>query len=81
MKYVESFPVAINQNRTLSLFYAGVTISKSCFDKLQPLPKVVKTNTYRVNGAKVNSLGPIGMTTCTLNFPKNSTNNSLFVKI
>ena len=85
MKYAANFPVTINQNRTISLFDTGTAIVcmfKSCFDELQPQPKLVKTNAYRVNGANWNSLSPIGMTTCTLKFPKNSTNNSLFfVKI
>ena len=72
MKYAANFSITIIQNRTISLFNTGATIScmsKSCFDKLQPHPKLVRTNTYRVNGANENSLGPIGMTTCTLKFP------------
>ena len=81
MIYVANFPVSINQNRTISLYDydTGATIScmsKSCFDKLQPQPKLVKMNTNKVNDADGNSLGPIGMTTCTLKFSKNSTNNS-----
>ena len=45
-------------------------MSKACFDKLQPKPKFLQTNIYKVNSANRNSLGPIGMTTCTFEFPK-----------
>ena len=72
MKDAANFPVTINQNR-IFLFDTGATIScmsKSCFDKLQPQPKLVRKNTYRVNGTDGNSPGPIRMTTCTLKFPK-----------
>ena len=73
MKYVMNFPVTINMNNTISLFDTGATItcmSKACFEKLQPKPKLVQSKTYRGNGANRNSLGPIGMTTCILEFPK-----------
>ena len=83
MKYVANFPVTINHNRTISLFDTGATIScmsKSCFDKLQSLPKLIQTNACRINWANGNSLGLIIMTMCTLKFPKNFTNNSLFAK-
>ena len=62
MKYAANFPVTINWNKTISLFDKGATIScmsKSCFDKLQPQPKLVRRNTYRVNSANRNSLSPI----------------------
>ena len=42
---------------------------KACFEKLQPKLTLVQTHTYKVNGANSNSLGPIRMTTCTLEFP------------
>ena len=74
MKYAAIFPVTINKNNTISLFDTGATIScmpKACFDKLQPKPTLVQIHTYRVNGADGNSLGSIGMTTCTLEFPNN----------
>ena len=45
-------------------------MSKACFNKLKSRPTVVQTNIYKVNGADGNSLGPIGMTACTLEFPK-----------
>ena len=45
-------------------------MSKACFNKLQPKPGLVQTRIYKVNGADRNSLGPNGMTTCTLEFPK-----------
>ena len=73
MRHAVNFPVIINLNKTISLFETGATIlnmSKSHFDKLKPQPKLVRTNTYRVNGANGNSLGPIETTTCTLKFPK-----------
>ena len=73
MKYTTNFHVTINKNITISLFDTEATIScmsKACFDKLQPKSKLVQTNTYKVNGAEGNSLGPIGMTTCTIEFPK-----------
>ena len=73
MKYAAHFPVSINYNRTISLFDTGATVpcmSKSCFDKLQPQQKLVKTKTYRVHCAEDNSPDSIGMTKCTLDFPK-----------
>ena len=73
MKYATNFPVTIHRNRTISLFDTGTIIScmsKSCFNKLQLQPKLVRTNTCKVNIANWNSLGPIGMTTCTLKVPK-----------
>ena len=74
MKYVMNFPVTINRNNTISVFdITGATIScmsKACFDTLQPKPKLVWTTTYRANGAHGKTLGPIGMTTGTLKFPK-----------
>ena len=73
MKHATNFPVTINRNNTIFLFDTEATIScmsKACFNKLQPRPKLVETNIYKVNGADGNSLGPIGMTTCTLEFPK-----------
>ena len=72
MKYVANVLVAINHNRTISLFDTRATISclsKSCFDKLQPQPKLVQASTYRVNRADENIVGPIGTTPCTLKFP------------
>ena len=33
-------------------------------------PTLVQTSIYKVNGAIGNSHGPIGMTTCTLEFPQ-----------
>ena len=39
MKYAANFPITINKNNTISLFYTGATIScmsKGCFNKLQP---------------------------------------------
>ena len=74
MKYAVNFPDIINNNNTILLFDTGATIScmsKACFDKLQTKPALVQTHTYKVNGANGNSLGPLGMTTCTLEFPKN----------
>ena len=71
MKYAANFHVTINHNRTISLFDTGATIScmsKLCFDNLQSQPKSIQTSTYRVHCANGNSLGPIGMTTCTLKF-------------
>ena len=73
MKYAANFPVTINHTRTISLLNTGATIScmsKSCFEKLHPQPKLVQTSTYRIHCADGNSLGPIGMTTCTLKFPQ-----------
>ena len=73
MKPAANLPVTINRNRTISLFDTGPTIScmcKTCFDKLQCQPKLVRTNTYKVNSADGNGLGLFGMTTCTLKFPK-----------
>ena len=73
MKYAANFPVTINNNNTISLFDTGATIScmsKACFDILQPKPTLVQMCTYKVNGANGNSLGPLGTTTCTLEFPK-----------
>ena len=73
MKYAVNFLVTINWNRKISLFNTGTTISclsKACFDKLQPQQNLVRTNTYRVNSVNGNILGPIGMTTCTLEFPQ-----------
>ena len=46
------------------------TFTKAYFDKLQPKSTLVQTNTYKVIGADGNSLGPIGMTTVMLEFPK-----------
>ena len=69
MKYAANFPVIINKNNTISLFDTGATISymsKACFDKLQPKPTLVQTDTFKVSGANGNTLGPIRMTTCTL---------------
>ena len=63
----------MNHNRTTSLFNAGATIPcmcKSCFDKLQPQPKLAQTSTYRVICANGNGLGPIEMTTHALKFTK-----------
>ena len=73
MKYATNFPVTINKNNTISLFDTGATIScmsEACFDNLQPKLTLVQTNTYKVNDANSNSLGPIRMTTWTLEFPK-----------
>ena len=73
MKYPANFPITINNNSAISLFDTGATIScmsKACFNKLQPKPALVQTHTYKVNGANGNSLGPLGTTTCTLEFPK-----------
>ena len=67
------FPVTINTNNTISVFDTGATItsmSKGCIDKLQPKPTLVQTNICKVNGANRNGLGPIGMTTYTLEFHK-----------
>ena len=47
-------------------------MSKTCFDKLDPKPPLIMQHTYRVNGTDGNSLGPLGITTCTLEFPKKS---------
>ena len=72
MKYAANFPFTINSNNMISLFDTGATIScmsKACFDKLQPKPALVQIHTCKVNGASGNSLGPLGMTTCTLEFP------------
>ena len=73
MKYAANFPVTINKSNTISLFDTGATIScmsKACFDKLQPKPTLVQKQTYKVNGANSKTLSPIGMTTCTPDFPK-----------
>ena len=43
-------------------------MSKACFDKLQPKPALVQTHIYKVNGPGGNSLGPLRMTICTLEF-------------
>ena len=72
-KYATNFPVTINKNKTLSLFDTGATIScmsKECFDKPDPKPALIQTPTYKVNGADGNSLGPLGTTICTLEFPE-----------
>ena len=40
--------------KTVSLFDTGATIScmpKACFDKLDPKPNLMQTQTYKVNGA------------------------------
>ena len=71
MKYAINFPLTTNKNNNISLFDTGATIfcmAKPCFDKLQPKPTLVQTNTYKVNGADGNSLGLIRMTTCTHEF-------------
>ena len=73
MKYATNVPVTIKRNNTISLFDTGATIScmsKACFYKLQPKSKLVQANTYKVNSASRNSLGPTGRTMCTLKFPK-----------
>ena len=73
MKYAANFPVTSNKNNIISLFDRGATIScmsKACLDKLQPKPTLIQTHTYKVNGANGNSLGPLRMITCTLEFPK-----------
>ena len=75
MKYTANVPVTVNRNNTISLFDTGATIScmsKACFNKLQPKPKLVQTNIYKVNNANRNSLGPIRMTTCTLDISWNN---------
>ena len=76
MKYAANFPVIITNNNTISLFDTGATMSKACFDNLQPKAALVQTHTYKVNGANCNRFGPLGMTTCTLEVSKNSNNNS-----
>ena len=45
-------------------------MSKACFDKLDPQTPLTATQTYRVNDVDGSSLGPLGTTTCTLEFPK-----------
>ena len=73
MKYATNFPVTINRNNIISLFDLGATIScmsKACLDKLQPYQMLVQTNIYKVNSVDGNSHGPVGMTMCTLEFPK-----------
>ena len=45
-------------------------MSKACFDKLDPKPPLIIQCTYRVNGADDNTLGLLGTTSCTLEFPK-----------
>ena len=72
-KYAANYPVTINKNNTISLCDTGATIScmpKACFEKLDPKPTLIQKHTYKINGANGNSLGPIGTTTCTLEFPK-----------
>ena len=72
MKYAANFPITINNNNIISLFDTGATISymsKAHFDKLDPKPALVQTHAYKVNGNNSNSLGPLGTTTCTLEFP------------
>ena len=59
MEYTANFPVTIIRKNTIFLFDTGATVScvsKACFDKLQPKPKLVQTKMYRVNGADGNSL-------------------------
>ena len=73
MNYAANFPVTINKNNTIFLFDTGPAISyiaKACFDKLQPKPALVKMHQCKVNDANCNSLGPLRMTTCTLEFPR-----------
>ena len=72
-KYTAHFLVTINNNKTVSLFDTGTTIScmtKACFDKLDPKPTLTQTHKYIVNVVNSNSLGPLGSTTCALEFPK-----------
>ena len=45
-------------------------MSKACFDKLDPTPKLTQTHTYKVNDANSNNLGPLGTTIYTLEFPR-----------
>ena len=69
MKYAADFPVMINKNSTISLFYTGAIISymsKACFDKLQPKAALVQTHTYKVNCVNGKSLSPLGMAIYTL---------------
>ena len=61
MKYATNFPVMINKNNTISVFDTGPTIPKQA---------LVQTHTYKVNGTYGNSLRPLRMTICTLEFPK-----------
>ena len=68
-----NFPVKINRNNNISPFDTEATfscMSKACFDKIQPKSRLVQTNMCNMNGAVGNSLGSIGMATCTLEFPK-----------
>ena len=39
------------------------------FDKIDPKPKLTQTHTYKISGANGSSLGPLGTTICTLEFP------------
>ena len=70
MKYTANFPGTINNDSTISVWHRRYHFLdvKSMFDK-QPNQHWFK-HTYEVNGANGNSLGPIGMATCTLVFPK-----------
>ena len=68
-KYARNFPVTISNNKTICLFHTGATIScmsKRCFDKLD----LTLTHTHKVKGANGNKGGPLGITSCTLEFPK-----------
>ena len=51
-------------------------MSKAYFDKLDSKLVLIQIHTYKVNGADSNSLGPLGTTTCTLEFPKHFCNSS-----
>ena len=74
-KYAANFPVKINRNKTISLFFTGATIScmsEACFDKLYPKLTLIQTHMYKVNGANDNSLSLLVTAACTVEFPKKS---------
>ena len=72
LKYAANFPVTINTNNTISVWHKSYyyLYVKSMLWQATTQPTLAQTNIYKVNGADDNSLGPICMTKCTLEFPK-----------
>ena len=73
MQNVTNFLVKCNSNETISLSDTGATIScmpKASFDKLDPKPKLMQSQAFKVNGTDGNSCGPLGTTICILEYPR-----------
>ena len=68
-----TFHLKVNNNQTVSLFETAATsfcMSTTCFDKLDSKLPLITQCTHKVHGTDGNSLGTLGTTTCTLEFPK-----------